>query len=470
MITTNTHHRLRLLAPLVAFGVAAASCSQQDDEAADESATTSTTSVATTSADTAEVVAFIEGSTPCLVSDGGLATGEPIKVGSLQAESALDSAGQAAAAFFSCVNANGGINGRPVEFLVENDSDNPALSEALAIRLMESDGVVAFVANSSRVDCSVNGEKYVDANVLSIHGPGVSSTCYDSPNIAPITPGSRTSTLGIAQHLVEENDVESLACIAEDTATGGAWACGGVAYWGAQAGIDVTVVLHEPAELLADSLAAKVRDERLSNLDVGELLDRVEEADPDAVVFLESAADSVALLAEAEARDLRQEMAWGAPSSVYYSGFPEAIGTYWWGYLDVHTELTLIGAETTDNQAWLTTLERYGSLDDVRDSSSQAGWLAAKVFTDTLLDLDPGSIDRAATTEAIRGITTYPSDLGCGTWYYGAGDRHNPSQAGRIVSLNAAGRFELIKGCEDHDDPELTDLLASEQANEVVVN
>ncbi len=56
------------------------------------------------------------GDTPCLVS-GDAASGEPIKVGSIQGKTGPDdfsSSGQGAKAFFECVNANGGINGRPV--------------------------------------------------------------------------------------------------------------------------------------------------------------------------------------------------------------------------------------------------------------------------------------------------------------------------------------------------------------------
>ena len=50
-----------------------------------------------------------------------------------------------AAAYFDCVNANGGIYGRPVELIVENDELDPQKASAAAAKLIESDGVVAMV-------------------------------------------------------------------------------------------------------------------------------------------------------------------------------------------------------------------------------------------------------------------------------------------------------------------------------------
>src|SRR5262249_36569485 len=64
----------------------------------------------------------------CGLGNGQKATGEPILVGSVVGRTGPDdfSAGaRAAAAYFKCVNDNGGINGRPIEYVVEDDQWNP---------------------------------------------------------------------------------------------------------------------------------------------------------------------------------------------------------------------------------------------------------------------------------------------------------------------------------------------------------
>ncbi len=57
----------------------------------------------------------------CGLNNGEKATGEPIKIGAIVGETGLDdfsSAADSAGAYFDCVNANGGINGRPIEYIM----------------------------------------------------------------------------------------------------------------------------------------------------------------------------------------------------------------------------------------------------------------------------------------------------------------------------------------------------------------
>jgi branched-chain amino acid transport system substrate-binding protein len=64
----------------------------------------------------------------CGLNNGKKAEGEPILVGSVVGQTGPDdfsSSADAASAFFKCVNENGGINGRPIEYLVEDDQWNP---------------------------------------------------------------------------------------------------------------------------------------------------------------------------------------------------------------------------------------------------------------------------------------------------------------------------------------------------------
>jgi branched-chain amino acid transport system substrate-binding protein len=411
------------------------------DAPADTAAPSDTTAPADTAAPA--------GDTPCLVS-GDAATGEPIKVGSIQSKTGPDdfsSSGQGAKAFFECVNANGGINGRPVEFLLEDDQWTPETASQLGAKLVNDEAVVAMVGSSSFVECGVNEPLYEAEGVVAVYGTGVPRECFHSKNISATNAGPRISALGIAQYMVSEYGAETMTCISQNIPNTGEWVCTGLQEWGETAGVTVRTLLHDPA-----------------NPDFISIIQDAVSDSPDAVIVMEPAGLTVPLLAVAEEQDLGDATHWGGPTSQYLAGFPETIGEYWWGRYDVQAELTTIDNTSPDNQAWLATMDEYGEADDPRDTFSQAGWLAAKIFTDTLLAMDPEAITREAVTEAIQNVKAYPSDLNCGDWYFGPGDRHNSNHAGRIVTINDAGEYELVQDCQEHADPELEDVLALEES------
>jgi branched-chain amino acid transport system substrate-binding protein len=427
---------------LLALLVVAGACSSDDD--ADDSGSDG-------SETTADGDAASDGSgdsSPCLVS-GGEATGDPIKVGSIQSKTGPDdfsSSGQGAKAFFECVNANGGINGRPVEYLLEDDQWTPEVASSAGAKLVNDESVVAMVGSSSFVECGVNSPLYESEGVIAVYGTGVPRECFFAPNISATNAGPRISALGIAQYMASAYSAENLVCISQNIPNTGEWVCTGIEEWGEGAGVAVRTILHDPA-----------------NPDFISIVQDAMSDGPDGVIVMEPAGLAVPLLGVAEEQDLGDAAHWGGPTSLYLDGFPETIGDYWWGRFDVQAELTQIDADTPDNQAWLQTMEEYGESGDPIDTFSQAGWLAAKIFTDTLLAME-GDLTREEVFAAIEGIDAYPSDLNCGSWYFGPGDRHNANHAGRIVSINESGEYELAQDCTEHDDPELADVIALEES------
>lgn len=92
------------------------------------------------------------------------------------------------------------------------------------------------------------------------------------------------------------------------------------------------------------------------------------------------------------------------------------------------------------------------------------GELAAKYFVETLMEMDPAKLDdRAAVTEAIKGIKGKTSDLMCGPYYVGEADRHMPNHAGIIVAVKG-GKFEKVRDCFEYEGPYFAPLIEAEQA------
>ena len=304
-----------------------------------------------------------------------------------------------------------------------------------------------MVGSSSFVDCGVNAPLYESEGVIAVYGTGVPRECFHTKNISPTNAGPRNSALGIAQYMVSEYGAQDLVCITSNIPNVGNWVCEGIQEWGDEAGVNIRAILHDPA---APDFISIVQDAMSTS--------------PDAVILMEPAGLAVPFLQVAEEQDLGDAAHWGGPTSQYLAGFPESIGAYWNGRFDVQAELTTIDADTADNQAWLQTMEEFGQPGDPLDTFSQAGWLAAKIFTDTVLAMDPADITRESVFEAVSAIKSFPSDMNCGDWYFGPGDRHNSNHAGRIVTINDAGEYELVVDCEEHEDPELADVLALEES------
>ena len=99
----------------------------------------------------------------CGLNNGKAATGQPIEIGAIVGKTGpadFSGSAQAAAAYFACVNSNGGINGRPIHYSIEDDQWNPETAAQLAAKLVNDTKVVGMVGNSSFVECAANAKFY----------------------------------------------------------------------------------------------------------------------------------------------------------------------------------------------------------------------------------------------------------------------------------------------------------------------
>ncbi|MGH3585583.1 MAG: ABC transporter substrate-binding protein, partial [Pseudonocardia sp.] len=122
---------------------------------------------------------------------GGGASG-PIVVGSVNSISGaatFPEASQAAKAVFDKVNAEGGINGRQIDYKIVDDKGDPAAAAAAARQVVASDEAVALVGSASLLECQINAPYYEQNDILSIPGIGVDPACFGTPNIAPANVG-----------------------------------------------------------------------------------------------------------------------------------------------------------------------------------------------------------------------------------------------------------------------------------------
>jgi len=446
----HTKWLLSLFAGLALF---AAACGSDDDAEAVAEPNTSVTAEApddTTSSPAAEDSVDNVSNVDCGLNSGEAADGEPIPVGSIVGETGgadFSSGADAAAAYFRCVNANGGIDGRPIDYIVEDDQWDPEVAGQVATKLVEDDGVVALVGSGSFVEMAVNAQFYEDSGVLSIPAACAVRECFESANISSNNAGPLPSNNGIVQYAFDSLSSQDVSCIGLNIPSNGVWSCEAAIAVAADNGGSGKFIPLDPAT--PDCLGALLEatsgsaDTVLTNL-------------PAPLTFC--------ILEAAQEQDLRDDFIWISPTPLYDTTSPAALGDYWDGVVYIQIELTPFDGTGPDNTNWQAVLAEYGSPDDRLDTFSQAGFLSAKILTDVLLSMDADSIDRAAVTDAVRAVSRYDSDLRCSPWYFGDGEVHQSNHSGQIAVV-ADGGFDIVEDCFVSPGEFIDEVRAFEQAN-----
>jgi branched-chain amino acid transport system substrate-binding protein len=383
----------------------------------------------------------------CGMGTGKKASGEPIQLGAVVGKTGpedFSSSARAALAYFKCVNDNGGINGRPVNLTVMDDTWNPEVASQVANRLVKDTKVLGMVGSSSFVECGANNKLYESEGIAVISGVGVPRACFFGRNYVSFNSGPRQSTVGAAQYIAETFKLKSITCVAPGIPGFGDWVCGGVESYGKTAGIPVRTVIFDPGKLDGNAIALQIAA-----------------AKSEGVVLGMPRGMMLPILAAAEQMDLGKSMKWGVPTSAYHAEMPKAAGRNWHDKLYVHMELQPMDSTGPHNAMWKQVMDKYGDRRDPRDTFSQAGFLAAKAATQALLTIK-GPVDRKAVFDAFKGISEFRTDMLCAPWYFGPGDRHQPNHEGRAALL-VNGGFKTLSGCYQSKDEELADVLATKR-------
>jgi branched-chain amino acid transport system substrate-binding protein len=384
----------------------------------------------------------------CGLGTGKKATGEPIAIGAVVGKTGPDdfsSSAQAAAAYFKCVNDNGGIHGRPIDYIVADDQWNPETAAQVASKLVKDRKVVALAGNTSFVECGANAKMYADEGVMVIAGTGVPRECFNAKNYVPINSGPRISGTIVAMYAAEKYKSKKMVCIIPNIPSLGNWACEGPKEWGRKNGVEVETIAIDPGSADATSVMLQAASKK-----------------PDTIIMNVPKGILVPMLAAAEQQNLGKRIHFVSSAPAYSADVPKAIGPYWNKNFAINLEFNPLESKGADNLNWQAVMNSHGAKTDPRDTFSQAGYLAARLVTETLLKMDPKKIDRASVTDALRKVGDFRSDILCKPFYVGAGSRHNANNAGPVVVIDGNGFTTDSAGCLMADDPELVDVRADE--------
>ncbi|MBB3646613.1 branched-chain amino acid transport system substrate-binding protein [Rhizobium sp. BK619] len=386
----------------------------------------------------------------CGDNSGKPATGEPIVIGAITGKTGPDdfsNSTKAAKAYFDCLNANGGIKGRPVKYLVEDDQWNPEIAAQLAAKLVNDEEAVLMVGNSSFVECGANADFYKKSGILVVAGVGVPRECFFAANYAPTNAGPRVSMLGAMGYALDQLKAKSVVCIGPNIPNVGTWSCDGIIQLAKEKGLTAETILMDPGT--ADSTSTILQ---------------AAASKPDVIILGLPKGVTVPLLTAAEEQGLNQSIKFLSAASAYDLSVPGTIGAGWDGNFIVNMEFNDLEATTPDNQNWLAVMDQYGQKSDPRDTFAQAGYLSARIAETALMTLDPANINRETASAAVQGIKGFKSDIFCAPWYFGDGQaRHNANSTTRMA-VSEGGKWKVVSDCAPSPDPELKDIRAFEKS------
>jgi branched-chain amino acid transport system substrate-binding protein len=419
-----------LLAIVVISGLLLAACGDDDDDSADTASDQSDTTEETVAPVTGSG-SNIQESGQCGAGTGEEATGEPIKIGAMATNSPVADftwiTGMTAA-YFECVNDNGGINGRPIQYIAEEEQVDPTQIASLARKLVEQDQVLGIVGSTSLIECSVNRDYYAEQNYYLIIA-GVSQDCFTSPNFSAVNMGPYYSSLGGAQAALRAG-AEGRMVVASPNQPGFDQINQGVVDFAEENGLEGVSILEDPPFADPAGFAQRL----------------VQEAgDGGGVVLDYTGPNAVPLLQAIEQQGLVDSVIWASSTPPNDPSVAEALGPDWNEKFLINAEFNVLDSGEPDQNHMNEIREQYAP--DINSSSfAQMGYLAGRVATDALMGIE-GEITKESVNEAFRGIKNFVSDIWCQPWYFESGTGANVSNNVDLTVAPRDGEMVQLEEC-----------------------
>jgi branched-chain amino acid transport system substrate-binding protein len=369
----------------------------------------------------------------CGMGTGEPATGEPIKIGAMATKAPVADftwiTGMTAA-YFECVNDNGGINGRPIQYIAEEEQVDSQQIASLATKLIEQDKVLGIVGSTSLIECSVNKDYYAQQEYYLIIA-GVAQDCFTSPNFSAVNMGPYYSSLGGAQAALRAG-AEGKIVVASPNQPGFDLINSGVVEFAEQNGLEGVSILEDAPFADPAGFAQRL----------------VQEAGDGGGVVLDYTGPNVLPLLQAiEQQGLVDSVVWASSTPPNDPSVAQGLGEPWNGKFLINAEFNVLDSGEPDQNHMNEIREQYAP--NINSSSfAQMGYLAGRVATDALLGIE-GDITKESVNEAFRNIKNFTSDIWCKPWYFDSGTGFNVSNNVDLTVAPQDGNMVQVEDCFD---------------------
>jgi branched-chain amino acid transport system substrate-binding protein len=401
---------LALAVAMMALSVSVAACGGGDNGASSSGSSSAASSTPT--GDQSQTAA-----SKCGLGNGKKATGTPIKLGAIatkQPGTDFTDIPNMARAYFDCVNDNGGINGRPIDYTIETEQTDPGQVASLARKLVQSEKVLGIVGNTSIIECAVN-HKYYEQQGYYVIDSGIAPECYSTPNSAAVNMGPRYSVDGATQYLIRQR-VKKLV-LDQSNVPGTGYIAGGF------------LLIAKDAKIPTKSLKDNVPIQDANSI----ALKLVQAAGPDGGVVLNfTPPEALKILQAAQRLGLQNRVKWACSTPCNTDFLADALGSAWDGKLGVNAELNLIDADGPDSQLYRDVQKKYAPKLPL-GSFSQMGFVEARIAVDALLKVK-GEFTAKTVNTAFKNVRNFKTDILCKPWYYGDAPLHIPNNTDRTTT------------------------------------
>jgi branched-chain amino acid transport system substrate-binding protein len=407
------------LAAVIA-AIAAAGCSSSGSSSSGSSASAAPSSAAVNTSQ-------------CGTKPGVKATGTPIPLGAIatnQPGTSFTDIPNMAAAYFACVNANGGINGHPIKLYIETEQTNPAQIAADAKQLVQTDHVVGIVGNTSILECTID-HSYWEKLGYFVVDSGIAPECYSTANSAAVNMGPRYSSDGAVQYALSQH--VSKVVFDQSNVPGTGYIAAGPAALAAAAHTPIVQLTENVPISDANSVAIK----------------EVNDAGPNGAVILNfTPPEALVILQAAQKLGLEDHVKlWGCSTPCNTDFLAKALGPKWDHKLFVNAELTPPDATNTPKMAlYKAILAQYGkSVSGGVGSFSQMGFAEAEIMVHALESVT-GAYTVASVNAAIKNVSNFDTGMLCQGWTYGNFPMHIPNNVDYTTTPNN-GQMVTAQGC-----------------------
>jgi branched-chain amino acid transport system substrate-binding protein len=434
---------LALAALIGAAVVAGCGSSSSSSTSSTAAAASSTTTTASNSSSGSSV-----STSSCGPKPGVKATGTPINIGTIdtkQPGTDFSDGPNMINAWFTCVNANGGVNGHPLKLYVQYDQTQPAQIAAAAKQLIQTDHVVAIDGVFDLLECTIDQSYWKSLGIYEM-GAGIAPECWSTPNSAAVNMGPRYSSDGAVQYGLSQHP--SKVVFVQSNVPGTGYIAAGPAALAKAAGVPITELTANVPISDANSLALNLVDDAGSN---GWVV--LNFTPPEALVILQ-AAQKLGLEDRVKG--------WGCSTPCNTDFLAQSLGPKWNHKLFVNAELTSPDDHNGPDMAqYKAVLKQYGSaVAGGLGSFSEMGYLLGKFLT-TALQKDPGPYTMANVNAAIKNIKDERTDLLCQPWVYGNYPLHIPNNSD-FTTTPENGKMITAQGCTpiSNADPQIAQYRA----------
>ena len=177
--------------------------------------------------------------------------------------------------------------------------------------------------------------------------------------------------------------------------------------------------------------------------------------------------EGVKIMQAVAQQGLIDKVMWGSSTPLNDTSVPDAVGKEWENKMFINAELALLDSNGPDMQLYRAINKKY-SPDNPLGSFGQMGFVAAKMFTDTVLKLPEDKLNKEGINQAILNIKDYKTDVLCKPWYFQKMKLHVPNNADRTVTPKD-GKMTEAEGCTDIPDsfPDLKYVRQFEAENNI---